>query len=754
MHTSQRRRPPHRLRKSSPVAMALAMLFATLLPSAATAGWKEEPFQVLVLSNRADLVSDGDALVEVRIPSWAVASEVAVDVDGRDVTDAFAVRSDGRFYGRIDGLRDGVNVISARPARGVGARITVTNHSGSGPVFAGPQVDPWICATSEYGLGPAQDDQCNAPTQTSYVYQPHGAEDGAYQPYDPKNPPSDVATTTTDQGRTVPYIVRVEKGTLDRGIFMTAVLADPSKPWEPWEPQETWNGKVFIPFGGGCGTVHRQTAPESTGSLANRGVLDHHMLSRGFLATSSGLNIYEQNCNEVVSAEAVMMQKEHVEEKFGPIRYTIGTGCSGGSIQVQNIAAAYPGLLDGIVPTCSFPDAWHVLTDAVDCYLLTNYFLFTSPHLWALPAQQTAVMGKAGPGVCAEWTATFSDDTDPQNRGAFHIGTAPTRPGCGLPAEQTYDPETNPDGVRCSIQDYQRSIWGERQPDQWGVVEKQIGSGFAPVPLDNSGVQYGLKALELGLITADQFIDLNSKVGGLDVDAEFQQNRMSMDESAATTMYRAGRHSDPRQLARTVILDVRNHHVDGDVHQPYSSYVMRARLDAANGNHANQVIWNTVGAPYTPGPEETLDDALLAVDRWLAAVEQDDRDVPLTDKIAQARPSHVVDTCWIAGRRSTDVTTCRNAYPYFGDPRIAAGSPLSGDVRKCQLKPLDPRNYSVVFTPSQWTALTRSFPNGACDWTKPSVGAQPSVPWMTYGSGPGGTPIGAPPSSAPLGRSR
>ena len=43
-------------------------------------------------------------------------------------------------------------------------------------------------------------------------------------------------TTTTDQGKTVPYIVRVETGYQDRDQYKIAVLYDPTKPWTAWEP--------------------------------------------------------------------------------------------------------------------------------------------------------------------------------------------------------------------------------------------------------------------------------------------------------------------------------------------------------------------------------------------------------------------------------------------------------------------------------------------------------------------------------------
>ncbi|MET0984757.1 MAG: DUF6351 family protein, partial [Steroidobacteraceae bacterium] len=66
-----------------------------LTPTAAAAG----P-EIIVLSNRADLVSGGDALVEIKVPPYVDPSRGAkIDVDGRNVNAAFAIRPDGRYYG-------------------------------------------------------------------------------------------------------------------------------------------------------------------------------------------------------------------------------------------------------------------------------------------------------------------------------------------------------------------------------------------------------------------------------------------------------------------------------------------------------------------------------------------------------------------------------------------------------------------------------------------------------------------------------
>ena len=700
---------------------------ACVLPAARATAKTAGQVTITSLSNRADLISGGNALVDVAFPEGIGIDLLRVTANGRDVTNAFSLARPGRAVGLVEGLALGRNILEARIARNNGARLIITNHPKGGPVFAGPQVQPWVCATEEHGLGPAIDDQCNAPTKVSYVYQPEDADPGRYESYDPDNPPSDVATTTTDDGREVRYILRVERGTIDRSIYELMVLRD------------AWNEKLFVAFGGGCGTMHRQLGPDPwfglmEGSASEGQISQHDVLSKGWMTGATGMNTFNYNCNEVVSAEALMMMKEHIVEAFGPIHRTISVGNSGGSVQQQNIAAAYPGLLDAIVPSQSFPDLWNMAWDAVECYLQYRYFTTISPHLWLDPSQQLAVTGKEGVASCGEFVALFADPFDPQNRGPFQNGAA-VRFGCELPPTQTYHPILNPTGARCSVQDYQRSIWGLGGP-----------LNAAPLPYDNTGVQYGLDALRAGRITAEQFVDLNTKIGGLDNEGEHTVQRSAMSDAVAATMYRAGRTTDPRQLAKVPMIDIRRA-IDSsrpeelsDMHQPYNSFVTRARLDAVNGGHANQVFWRFV-------PQDMDLPAVFALDRWLHAVEADTADVPIEQKIIRNRPHDLVDTCWIDGGPVTDYGVCQARYPHGADARLVAGAPLRNDMRKCQLKPLAPSDYPVAFTLDQWARLRSAFPSGVCDWTKPSVGYQPSIPWMTYAGGPGGSPLGAPPRS-------
>ena len=96
---------------------------------------------------------------------------------------------------------------------------------------------------------------------------------------------------------------------------------------------------------------------------------------------STALDNAGHNCNLVTQAESLVMAKERVVEQYGPIRYTIGTGCSGGSLTQQQVANAYPGIYQGILPQCSFPDAWSTGQQLVDYHLIRLYL--ENPARWA-----------------------------------------------------------------------------------------------------------------------------------------------------------------------------------------------------------------------------------------------------------------------------------------------------------------------------------------------------------------------------------
>lgn len=717
--------------------LAVVVAFASCGRSApptpgASAGPAPAGPMVKVLSNRADLISGGDALVEVVLPP--AASAATVSVDGRDVTSAFGRLANGRYVGLVTGLRLGRNVIAARVA-GVSSGTTIVNHPNGGSIFAGPQVQPWKCQDG------ALDAQCNQPAEYrySYLYKSTDPTLATLQPYDPERPPSDVAATTTDQGVTVPFIVRVETGYQNRDQYKIAALYQPDQPWSALAPQAQFNHKLLITHGANCGVDYAVgTAPSvisyipaeafgvpGTGGVPGAPVLDSvvYALGAGFVVMSTALDNSGHNCDVVTQAESLVMAKERVIEQYGELRYTIGTGCSGGSLAQQWIANAYPGIYQGILPTCSFPDAWTAATQVLDYHLLRRYF--EDPSKWAT-------------GLA--WSPTQWSDVEghglPLNAIVSEIGyfsaVIPTHACGGISDAQRYHPQTNPGGVRCSIIDLAINVFAPRPPSVWTGIEQGLGRGFGGVAVDNVGVQYGLSVLRQGGILPAQFLDLNEKIGGVDIDIEPVPHRLAADQPALANAYRSGMINQANNLDRTAIIDCRGPD-PGAAHDSFRAFALRARLDREHGGHANQLIWE--------GPLPLLGDAncgqasLQAMDRWLAAVAQDDSAKPLAQKLVDDKPADLGDACYDgAGTKLADDLCPDAVVPVYGTPRMVAGDAISTDVNKCQLKPLDRADdYGPLgFSDAEWARMRALYPDGVCDFSRPGVSQQATVAWQTY----------------------
>lgn len=703
------------------ISFAVSLVLVIMLGAPATGAETGTPLEIRVLSNRADLVSGGDALVEVVLPRAGAARDVRVDLNRRNVTKAFAMRKDGRFLGVVSGLRNGRNELRATLRGTTGAKLTITNHSIGGPIFSGPQVQPWLCTTEDNDLGAPIDEQCNAPTVYDFLYKSTDEDRRGFSPYDVDNPPTDVAEVTTDQGHTVPFIVRRERGTANRGVHAIAVLFDPSKPFTPQQPQKGWNGKLYYPFGASCNTNYGQ------GAMPN--VMNERALAKGFAVATSSLNVLGQNCNTITSAETMMMVKERIIEQFGDIRYTFGSGGSGGSIGQLAVSNAYPGLLQGLIPSATYPDVWTTSIEVADCHLLLKYFTATSPHLWVNPDQQAAVNGHEGITSCAAWEALFAPAGNPSH--GCGLAGASALPPATVRTPQDYHPQLNRKGCRGTVADMQIGVWGRRHQD-----------GFAKNPFDNVGVQYGLRALEEGTISVGQFLDLNDKVGGLDVDMNYVPGRSMSDPGTPRIAHFTGQVNDTASLDQVAIIDLPST-LNVEIHTPFHAFQIEERLIKQHGHADNHAIWRG-GAG---------DVAFDTMDAWLGAVEADGSRAPLARKIVRNRPTTAIDSCFVDGEQlsmATDGEACDEAYPHYAEARVAAGAPVASDTMKCSLKPLRRADYSVEFTDAQWAQLQSIFPIGVCDWEARGVGQVTSQPWVTFAGGPGGRALGPAPRSAPL----
>jgi hypothetical protein len=128
-----------------------------------------------------------------------------------NITSEFAARPNGLYEGLVAGLALGPNVIGASARRVKPAQVTVFDHVIGGPVVARPQVQPWRCKNAH-----PTDAQCDEASTFTYEYK--NARTGALESYNPMSPPepSQIETVTTENGQTVPFIVRIETGYQDR----------------------------------------------------------------------------------------------------------------------------------------------------------------------------------------------------------------------------------------------------------------------------------------------------------------------------------------------------------------------------------------------------------------------------------------------------------------------------------------------------------------------------------------------------------
>jgi hypothetical protein len=242
-----------------PVRAVAAVVYLSMLAACGDSSNHVAAVEIRTLSTRADLVTDDDAIVEVTLAPSVAAEPLHVTVGGRDLTSAFEREDGGKYVGLLTGLMSGPNIVRAFAGGTHGAELTIINHRASGPLFAGPQVEPWTCTTSANGLGAPKSPQCDAAAQVvSFKYK--DALTGLLLDYDRQAPPPSqtIAIATTDEGKSVPYIVRVVTGTLDRSIYSIAVLADPN---DPNATPVAWNHKLFVPFGGSCSATHSQKPP-------------------------------------------------------------------------------------------------------------------------------------------------------------------------------------------------------------------------------------------------------------------------------------------------------------------------------------------------------------------------------------------------------------------------------------------------------------------------------------------------------------
>jgi len=750
---------------------ATVALVASLIPAtvAAAPSDRSPRFGIEVVSSPAEYVSGGDARLQVTVPAGQ-SDKIIITVDGRDVTDAFSPIADTMLEGVVDGLAIGENTVEVRNRNSRGqalASTTMTNHPITGPMFSGPQQQPFACSTSGHRgnaeLGPAIDEDCSVETVVSFKYRTTA---GNWADYDPGESYDDVAQTTTLDGEEVDFIVRWERGTINRFIYSLAVLSPHSQDVAEVD-LSAWNERLIYHFQGGVGIGHYQGNPSRSRMLYDYG------LANGYaVAYSTGTKTGE-HYNLEVGGETAIMVKDRFVTGYGLPDYTVGIGGSGGAIQQYVYGQNHAGLIDAAIPVYSYPDMITQTIHVGDCELLERWIdveiVTGGDPKWANWENRTWLEGmNATNGFDNDFLAVMppgfpagSSECVNGWRGLSPLALNPwfgTAPGL-TPEEQVSTEWTHyGDAV---------NIYGVNPDD-----------GFANRTWDNVGVQYGLQALVDGNITTHEFLDLNANAGSWKNEPEMVQegcpfisalcpgdpadlaglepfpeiwpqildpwswrNMALSPDGGLTPAPRV--EADPGAIEAAYerglvfvgdleipIIDWRNYlERELDMHNSHQSFAARQRLLDHDGDASNQVIWFTDGNDNGDEFDQTPL-AFEVIDEWMANIA-----AKPDASVAAGKPAMATDACfdvdgnliasgddvWSGILDDDTLGACAEHFPVYSTSRIVAGGPITGDVFKCELQPVAAAIAKgvygdIVFTGTELAALEAIFPAGVCDY--------------------------------------
>jgi hypothetical protein len=689
--------------------------------------------RIEVLSSDPLLVSGGSALVRVTLPHGVAKKAVVISVAGRDMSSRFKEVTPGELLGLIDGLPVGASSIDVVPTRGaaLATSLPLRNWPIEGPIISGAHQSPYFCQTQLFTLpdgtklGAPLDANCSVASRVHYLYR--AATGGALKLLpSTAQLPADVGMTTTLSGTTMPFVVRVETGTVDRGIYQSAVLHDPTQEAEP-APLATprgWNRRLVAIEGFGCpGGWYIQGAAQ--GNLAFAGfdfsLLSVQRLGEGYAMFANTLQHASNNCNAVLASEAAMMSKEHFIKRHGVPEFTVSAGCSGGSYGSTQPADRMPGLFDGVLILCTFPDPLSIALTGSDGHLITHFTSVTQPVAFTA-SQIVAISGHKGFQAFID-AANQAGRTDPVPGRVDIPGYVSAPFNASVPSSVRYDPVVNRTGIRGTVYDAAKNIYG---------VDPV--TGFALRPFDNVGVQYGLGALAAGAISFRDFLLLNEGIGGYDQDFNYVPARSVGDAGAMRRAQQSGLQLGGNGgLATIPVFDVTGiYNDDSGYHYQWFHFALRERLMRMNWNADNHVMWRGNPVPAA--------DAWNAFIRWVVAVKADKADGTQREKVVRNKP--IQDGCYSGTTFIAEPQTlssaansmCNALYPSWTSPRLVAGGPVAANIMKCALKPVSRGDYGSI-SDIDFARLNAIFPTGVCDWTQ-AGGLTGVVPNGSFGPSP------------------
>ena len=593
---------------------------------------------------------------------------------------------------------------------------------------------------------------CSANTRVLYYYR--STESGNFLPLGEQ---ADDVEQLTIKGETVPFVVRLEIGTINRHIYIIALLRGPND--APDTPDLTyWNRKLIYQLRGGVGIGRRQGRIEPN-YIPSRNTVE---LQQGYAIAHSTANQTSTSYDIELAEDTMARVKRQFIARYGEPLYMIGMGKSGGAIQQYLIGQNRPGLLDGGIAMYSYPDTVTQITRVMDCELLEYYFDVVdadndkwqkwSQRSWiegfnarddlSNPFEQVRALQKLTLGQWPSWSAGQTECT----RSWRNLTPQVANP------RYTYFASLFAPGVAEQVP---FTYW-DNQKRVYGTDEH----GYGRRTYDNVGVQYGLKALKHGRITIEEFLNLNDKIGGWLPSAEMQRERfwhsgggqsdladvsiwshqnMSAtrsegDVEAMAAAYRSG-NVFLGELSMPVI-DFRHYlEPELDMHHSLQSFAARLRMLRQQGHAHNQLIW-FAELPFTPQGE-----ALLLLERWLDNMRANEN-----VSVVDARPADASDRCytdsgeliasgrtvWNGAWNGKDDGECMTRFPMYSNPRIVAGDDYAGDIFKCHLRSVDAAiadgAYATVDVTAQRNELQRIFASGVCDYSLGDAARPPAIP--------------------------
>ena len=406
--------------------------------------------------------------------------------------------------GLVTGLALGRNVLAGLAQTARGARLVITNHPNGGPVFSGPQIQPWRC--QETAATSSATSRRSSPTSTSRPT--------------PIRPASS-RTTRRTRRRTWPprppkRARRCRSSCGEEPATRTATSTGSSRSSSPasrgaaGRPQPQWNHKLLVTHGGGCGGDYGAgSAPldDFSGTSARTpGYIESYVaaLGRGFAVMSTALDNTGHNCNLVVQAESLMMPRSGSSRTTA----TCATRSAPAAPAARSSSSRSPTPTRARSTTASSSRAptRTALTRARSSPTTTCCASTSRTRRAGGPA--SSGRPRSGPRSRARPTRSNAIVADEL---FFKGATNPV--GDCVPAEAVYHPETNPGGVRCSVLDYMINVLGPRPQGVWSDMEKRSAAASRRAVRQRRHPVRARRPAP-GLITPAQFVDLNAKIGG------------------------------------------------------------------------------------------------------------------------------------------------------------------------------------------------------------------------------------------------